>query len=99
MFITYVTELVTDVEEIITASSNQSNVVNSPTLDGLKDNDEECMLQLKQNIASDLVSLLLCVGQVPGSGTAGVKSCSKNCNDILENIISRVSYYWIGSLC
>jgi hypothetical protein len=83
-----------DVEEIVTAGTNQNNIVNSVIL-GVRD-DEDGLLQLKQDIASDLISLLLCVAQVPSSSTAGIKSCAKNCDDILENIIDRVSYYITG---
>jgi hypothetical protein len=82
-----------DVDEIITVGDNENNKFNSVILDGMRDSDEDGLLQLKQVIASDLVSFLLSVAQVPGPSTAGIKSCAKNCDDILENVIDRVSYY------
>lgn len=85
-----VTEQMMDVEEIITAGTNQNNTENFVIL-GMKD-EEDGLLQLKQCIASDLISLLLCVAQVSSSSSAGIKSCAKNCDGILENIIDRVSY-------
>lgn len=81
-----------DVEEIITASNNQTNSTSDMIFDELRDNDND-LLQLKQEMASELVSLLLSVAQVPGpKNTVEIKSCAKNCDDILENIINRVSY-------
>jgi hypothetical protein len=85
-----------EVEEVITASTNQNNMVNSVMLDGMRDDNEDGLLQLKQDIATELVSLLLCVAQVPSSSTAGIKSCAKKCDDILGNIIERVSYCTTG---
>ncbi|PNF13766.1 hypothetical protein B7P43_G13145 [Cryptotermes secundus] len=85
-----INEQMMDVEEIITASANQTNSVNDIILDEIRDNDEGDLLQLKQEMASELVSLLLSVAQVPGpNNTVGIKSCAKNCDDILENIINR----------
>jgi hypothetical protein len=81
-----------DVEEIITTGENENNKLNSVILDGMRDSDEDGLLQLKQVIACDLVSFLLSVAQVPGPSTAGIKSCAKNCDDILENVVDRVSY-------
>ncbi|XP_021924252.1 Fanconi anemia group A protein homolog isoform X3 [Zootermopsis nevadensis] len=80
-------EQMMDVEEIITAGTNQNNTENFVIL-GMKD-EEDGLLQLKQCIASDLISLLLCVAQVSSSSSAGIKSCAKNCDGILENIIDR----------
>lgn len=86
-----------DVEEIITASTNQTNSINDIIFDEMMDNDEDDLLQLKQEMASELVSLLLSVAQVPGpNSTLGIKSCAKNCDDILEDVINRVSYYITG---
>jgi hypothetical protein len=97
MCISYVTEQMMDVEEVITASTNQTNSVNDIIFDEMGDNDDDNLLKLKQEMASELVSLLLSVAQVPGpSNTVGIKSCAKNCDDILENIINMVSYYITG---
>lgn len=86
-----------DVEEIITASTNQTNSRNNIILDEMRDNDEDDLLQLKQEMASELVSLLLSVAQVPGpNNTVGIESCAKNCDDILEYVVNRVSYYITG---
>lgn len=78
--------------EVVSASDNENNKLNFVILDGMRDSDEDSLLQLKQVIASDLVSLLLSVAKVPSPSTAGIKSCAKICDDILENVIDRVSY-------
>jgi hypothetical protein len=82
-----------DVEEVVNASDNENNKLNFVILDGMRDSDEDSLLQLKQVIASDLISLLLSVAKVSSPSTAGIKSCAKICDDILENVIDRVSYY------
>jgi hypothetical protein len=93
VFFFLVTEQMMDVEEVVSAGGNESNKLNFAILDGLRDSDEDSVLQLKQVIASDLVSLLLSVAKVPSPITAGIQSCAKICDDILENVIDRVSYY------
>jgi hypothetical protein len=82
------------VEEIMTASTNQTNPTNNIIIAEMKNNDGDDLLRLKQEMASEIVSFLLSVAQVPSlSNTVGIKSCAKNCDDILENAINKVSYY------
>jgi hypothetical protein len=81
-----------DAEKIITACTDQNNTVNSVML-GMRDDDEDSLLQLKQDIARDFVSLLLCVAKFSISSTAATKSCAKICDNILENIVDMVSCY------
>jgi len=82
-----------DVEEVVSVGDNENNKLNFVILDDMRDSDVDSLLQLKQVIASDLLSLLLSVAKVPSPSTAGIKSCTKICDDILENVIDRVSYY------
>jgi hypothetical protein len=81
-----------DVEEIVTAGKAENNRLISVIMDEMRDSDEDGLLQLKQVMAGDLVSLLLSVARVPGPSTAGINSCAKNCDDILESVTDRVSY-------
>jgi len=82
-----------DVEEVVSVGDDENNKLNFVILDDMSDSDVDSLLQLKQVIASDLLSLLLSVAKVPSPSTAGIKSCTKICDDILENVIDRVSYY------
>jgi hypothetical protein len=85
------------VEEIITAHNNQTNSINDIIFVEMEDNDEDNLLQLKQEMASELISLLLSVAQVPGpNNPAGIESCAKKCDDILGNVINRVGSYITG---
>ena len=93
MFFPLVTEQMMDVEEVVSVGDNENNKLNFVILDDMRDSDVDSLLQLKQVIASDLLSLLLSVAKVPSPSTAGIKSCTKICDDILENVIDRVSYY------
>ena len=81
-----------DIEEVGSVSDNENNKLNFVILDDMRDSDVDSLLQLKQVIASDLLSLLLSVAKVPSPSTAGIKSCTKISDDILENVIDRVSY-------
>jgi hypothetical protein len=93
MFFALVTEQLMDVEEAVSLGDNENKKLNFVILDDMRDSDVDSLLQLKQVIASDLLSLLLSVAKVPSPSTAGIKCCTKICNDILENVIDRVSYY------
>jgi hypothetical protein len=85
------------VEEITTASTSHTNSTNDIIFSEMKNNGGDDMLQLKQEMSSELVSFLLSVARVPGpSNTVGIKSCAKDCDDILENAINKVSYYITG---
>jgi len=86
-------EQMMDVEEVVSVGDNENNKLNFVILDDMRDSVVDSLLQLKQVIASDLLSLLLSVAKVPSPRTAGIKSCTKICDDILENVIDRVSYY------
>lgn len=96
-YVSCITEQMMDVEEIITAGTSQTNSTNNIIFAEMKNKDGNDLLQLKQEMASELVSFLLSVARVPGpSNTVGIKSCAKNCDDILETAINRVSYYITG---
>jgi hypothetical protein len=82
-----------DVEEVVTLGDNENKKLDFVMLDDMRDSDVDSLLQLKQVIASDLLSLLLSVAKVASPSTAGINSCSKICGDILENVVDRVSYY------